>query len=215
MRVRIVSLILFFSAFVNAQHELRTQEAWFDAAARDNLSAVKKISKKVNVDVVNSNGESALLLAANSGAQRVVAFLLSQKAQVNIKDKSGNTPIFYAVSSGYGDIVELLIRHGADLKFKYQAQENILFEAVRFGHVQIAFSLIKRAPQLLHQANARGETAVFSAVRGGHYLLAEKMIQSGAQVNIRNKNGQSLFAVAKASGLKSVHPLFNQLQANP
>ena len=70
------------------------------------------LQNKVNVNVRNSLGETALSLAAR-GQSLAVEVLLDHNANINTVDKRGYTPLQLALLREQMDISRLLIQHGA------------------------------------------------------------------------------------------------------
>ena len=68
-----------------------------------------------NVNAVNKDGDTALLLAIKRGGSlEMIKFLLENGANPNVTDKKGYTPLFYAVGRKELDVVKVLIQHDAD-----------------------------------------------------------------------------------------------------
>ena len=74
------------------------------------LTALLAARPKVNIR--NSLGETALMLAALNGRAPVVKQLLARGAQVN---HEGWTPLMYAATGGHAEVSRLLIVGGADV----------------------------------------------------------------------------------------------------
>lgn len=72
------------------------------------------IQYKVDVNVTDRHGVSALLKAVQYKRKEVVKLLLDAGANLLHKDKDGYTPLIFAVEKGYDDIVRALLEHGAD-----------------------------------------------------------------------------------------------------
>jgi ankyrin repeat protein len=72
------------------------------------------LASKAEVNALDNDRRTPLLLAADSGYKDVVALLLPGKAQVNAKDHYGQTPLHKAADKGNKDVAEWLRRHGGD-----------------------------------------------------------------------------------------------------
>ena len=61
-----------------------------------------------DVNSINKNGESSLIVASVNGHSDIVKLLVKNGADVNIKDKDGNTSLICASYRGYLEIVKIL-----------------------------------------------------------------------------------------------------------
>ncbi|XP_966599.3 uncharacterized protein LOC655576 [Tribolium castaneum] len=76
-------------------------------------------SKPSDIDSLNYEGFTPLILASLAQSYQSAELLLLHGADPNIKDmKSGRTALFHAAECHDVDLVELLIRHGADTKIR-------------------------------------------------------------------------------------------------
>ena len=79
------------------------------AAVSNNIPELQsQINTGIDIDTKNSNGQTALMLAAYKGNIAVVEFLLDNNADPNIKDKDNWTALRYAEEFGKTDVIELL-----------------------------------------------------------------------------------------------------------
>lgn len=84
---------------------------WFKAASIGDLKAIKKLINKINVNMKDEYGYTALILAADRGYQNIVEFLLKiPNINVNIQNNRGDTALYEATSSGHRNIVKLLLQ---------------------------------------------------------------------------------------------------------
>jgi hypothetical protein len=86
---------------------------------------------KLDVNVVNRNDESALMIAALRGHEDVVAKLLAREADVN---KTGWTPLHYAAASGQVKIMRMLIEQHAFLDAESPNGTTPLMMAAGYGN---------------------------------------------------------------------------------
>ena len=86
---------------------------------------------KLDVNVVNRNDESALMIAALRGHEDIVAKLLAREADVN---KTGWTPLHYAAASGQVKIMRMLIEQHAFLDAESPNGTTPLMMAAGYGN---------------------------------------------------------------------------------
>lgn len=84
-----------------------------------------------------SNGNNALILAANRGHAQVVRVLAQGGADVNVRfnpAKDGSTPLIMASMNGHGECVRELVSSGANLHAVANAGYNAIQIAVALEH---------------------------------------------------------------------------------
>ncbi|CAF3449980.1 unnamed protein product [Rotaria sp. Silwood1] len=139
------------------------QETILHKAALHNRENVLRYSlKQTKKDLVltkNSDGITALLLAANSGHAACVALLLKSGADMfNDRDKRERSPVYLASMRNHIQTLEILLQHARELdgleKEKSAINEidrygrTALHAAAEFGHVNIVNELLKREASL-------------------------------------------------------------------
>lgn len=113
---------------------------------------------------LEASKDQMLLRAASGNNLTLVSLLLDKHANANIREKNGATPLIemmgrYSGHSPSMEIARLLIKHGADVNAIDEAGNTALHHVVTYGH------------------------------RDEYKSLAELLVNAGAQVNIKNKNG--------------------------
>ena len=92
------------------------------ASWRGEFDLVKEVieAKVVDINVVDSDGVSALRFAAQYGHYDITKYLLDKGANPNLRAKDQIDPLLSAVDYGHVEIVELLIGRGANVLTKVQ-----------------------------------------------------------------------------------------------
>lgn len=105
---------------------------------------------KTNVNQLNAQGESALMLAAIKGQAEITAKLLERKADVN---KTGWTALHYAASAGNLEIITLLLENSAYIDAESPNRTTPLMMAARYGSAAAVKLLLDQDadPQLKNQ----------------------------------------------------------------
>jgi len=81
---------------------------------RDSVEELKSLlAAGVNVNAVDKNGVTALIMASHQGKTEVVKLLLESGANVDATNKGGGTSLYGARANGHGDVVQLLEAAGA------------------------------------------------------------------------------------------------------
>ena len=117
---------------------------------------------KIDVNALNSKGESALMLAVLKDHQALAEKLIKKGADVN---KTGWTPLHYAATNGHLALISLLLENNAYIDAESPNKTTPLMMAAMYGTAAAVKLLLEEGadPQLKNQ---QGLTAVQFAERG-------------------------------------------------
>lgn len=159
------------------------------------------IDHGIDLDHQNSDGNTALMIALNSGKYEAIKLLLEHRADVNIKNKLGETTLIIAAGSHCSnEIMQLLLDHGADINAAPNNGETALLRAILAGGKKHVEFLLQKGANVNAQYtfNSRinnGLTPLMLAIRQGRIELVDKLIQNGADINALDADGETaLFA---------------------
>ena len=126
-------------------------------------------SPKVDVNLADRDGNTALHLAAKSGSVDVFDWLVARGARLDVTNHAGETP-------------RLLALHTTNLaaRIRFKAHADI-FPAARDGKLETVAALLKAEPRLLDETNLAGQTPLRLAVLGRHTNLVEFLVGQGAR----------------------------------
>ncbi|MBO9999489.1 MAG: ankyrin repeat domain-containing protein [Cyanobacteria bacterium SID2] len=119
-----------------------------EQALHGNLEAVAFIlSKGINVNALDSKGETALLKAIQSKKDDVVHFLLKAGADPNIKEQCerGRTPLIVALQEGSEKAFQMLLEARADINASSDRGATALIAAVWVRNVTAVRQLLQMA----------------------------------------------------------------------
>lgn len=125
------------------------------------VSMVLIDAPKTDVDIVDPNGESALMIAALQGLREEVDGLLRRDAAVN---KTGWTPLHYAATSGQIEIMKQLLENYAFIDAQSPNGTTPLMMAAMYGSTAGVKLLLDEGADPLMK-NEQGLTAVDFARR--------------------------------------------------
>ena len=146
-----------------------------------NLEIVKLLAKRVNIDSLDSLGNSSLHIAIHLRRNDLVQALLSEGANVDVRDASGRTPLMLVLK-----------------QFRDFDQSSVLLQ-----------TLLTASASLTARDDA-GETALFYATRFADSQAVETLIAANADVNLRNAKGQTVEEVARSLGFEDKSALLLQ-----
>ena len=141
------------------------EDALWDAALEGRLQAVlSALSKGADVNALDQERRSALMLAAFNGHTEVVRALIEKGASVNATDSMGRTALMFASSGPSPDTVRLLLENKAepDVQDSGEGGTALMFAAQRDHCDTLKALLAGGAP--VNALDSNGWTALFWAV---------------------------------------------------
>lgn len=112
---------------------MRAAPSLWSAAKANEVPALIKLVRNVDVDAKDVRGYSPLMLAAYSGSLEAAQLLLQVGADPNTADFSGNSALMGAAFKGNIYMMEALLKKGANPYFRNNAGMTALDFAVMFG----------------------------------------------------------------------------------
>ncbi|XP_053368544.1 oxysterol-binding protein-related protein 1 [Clarias gariepinus] len=177
-------------------------------------------------------GWTPLHLSCYFGHRDVVEELLKAGADANLTNNVGDTPLHKAAFTGRQEVVMLLLQynacpsvingsaqipkdvtHNEEIRSMLEAAERTeerkleeqVLEAAREGATTTLLKLLNREkPPNLNCTDLLGNTPLHCAAYRGQKQCAVKLLQNGASPNIKNKNGQTVFDLAKDSEMRQI-----------
>jgi len=157
----------------------RGRTALFTAVREGSQKALESLlsSPQTNVNAVNADGETPLMLAAIRGALPAVQALVKRGAAVNRK---GWTPLHYACSGPDNGVAAFLIANGAELNARSDNGTTPLMMAARYGNGDLVPLLLKAGAEP-RAANEQELTAADFAQRSGRDRMAADLRRAMAE----------------------------------
>ena len=159
------------------------------AASRGDVEQLRRlIESRVNPNVADYDGRTAMSLAASEGHINCIEYLLSQFAEVNPVDRWDGTPLTDAIRHKHIQVQELLREHGAKLSASTD-EAGLLCEYAAKGNTEQLHELVRNGVDVnlgdydercaLHLACCEGQLGTIE------YLLSCKNID----VNVVDRLG--------------------------
>lgn len=172
-----------------------------EAAKRRDLAAVTAlINQKVDVNVAQLDGATALHWAAHWNDPEMVVQLLRAGAQVNAANDFGITPLMLAAVNGDAVTMDLLLNAGANPNASSPLGETVLMTAARTGDAASVRALLRRGVRLNVKETSTGQTALMWAISEGHLEVARALVEYGADVSERSTRGFTPLMFAAREG---------------
>ncbi len=95
------------------------------------------LSDGTNIDTVDQNGNTPLMMASKIGNARILDIILSHNPDINKQNNKGRTALMIAAEAGLIDVVKELVDHGAEISIEDANGNSALTLASKYGHSQV------------------------------------------------------------------------------
>ena len=116
--------------------------------ANDARSIEELLARGHDPNVTDENQRTALMLAAASGYEDIIALLIRYRAGVNAQDKFGNAALYYAAAADNVGVLKRLLDAGANVDTANRQGATSLMIAAAEGHLASVQMLIDHKADL-------------------------------------------------------------------
>ncbi|XP_072518789.1 ankycorbin [Salminus brasiliensis] len=157
------------------------------------------LSKKgTSATKLDSEGKSALHVAATRGQAECLAVILAHGADVSVVDASGFSALHLAAKNNHQDCAKKLIQSKCVVDALDSAGRTALHHAAASGSIVIVQLLCDhKCPVNLKDTD--GFTPLLLSARHAHAEVCRSLLEWGADVNVCDKNGRTAVMLASES----------------
>ncbi|XP_071793630.1 fibronectin type 3 and ankyrin repeat domains 1 protein-like [Asterias amurensis] len=158
-------------------------------------------SGDVWVDVPDSLGFTPLMIAVQKGNIDIIETLMRFGADINAVNGSGKDSLMLACFAGILPVVKLLRSYGATYESKDKGGSMAMHWAVDGGNVALIQSMVADGASVNERDSGSGWTPLLRcAAMGGDPNVAKVLMNAGAEVNIKDKDGKTPLMIACLNG---------------
>jgi ankyrin repeat protein len=162
-------------------------------------------------NVKNRDWMPALTIAVvQEDVASVTALLRSPNIDVNAYDKQCNTALMHAADKRNTELIKLLLQAGANPNISNFDSLTPLHVAVVQQDVDVVAALLQSSTIRVNSSDKNWRTALMYAAYDGNVALVTLLLQAGAHLNGRDKDGVTVLDYAKASDNSEVYDLIKQ-----
>lgn len=188
MHTEIVHLLLDNNADPNANAGDKNSPTILQAAVETGVIEVVKFllasTADINAKPSNGNAWTTLERAIVGGNMKMVKLLLAHGADINGGTDS-RTALLAAVDSNNINIVQLLLDNNADVN-DIRSDRTPLEAAATHGFLDITELLLRNRADINAKSSKRGRSALQGAARNGHRKVVLRLLQGGADIDLRS-----------------------------
>ncbi|HTG00440.1 MAG TPA: ankyrin repeat domain-containing protein [Nitrospirota bacterium] len=183
------------------------------AAQTGDLMATKQLIRDgVNINAVNSSGESALVIAAKSGNLDMARTLIKAGAEVNQRTNSKDTALTIAACKCHPEIIALLLENGADPNVQnedFKSTPLNLLAGYCNNSDSVKALLSKGANPKL--GNRCGDTPLITAAGNGYSEIVSILLDTNVNIDETGCRMQTaLFRAAREGQVKTLELLIRR-----
>lgn len=148
--------------------------------------------EEMNIEIENSYGSTALLIAAEQSQWETVKVLVEKNADVTRVNYYSRTVLHSAAASGRGDVVKVVLEKNKDiLNQRDNYGETCLMQAIMGGNDEIAQQLLRAKPDLALVENYDSVTPLHHAASYGRDYVARLLLEANANIEARTTSDGS------------------------
>lgn len=155
-----------------------------------------------DVNARDTNGQTPLHMAAERGYLASVKTLLTRNADVKLANTNGLTPTMLAARNGKPEVLKYLLDNGANVNETTNKDETTLHFAAAGNHldcVNVILNVKDSSKLKINYTDRDRNTALIMASKKGNTRIIERLLQAGANPNVKDHLGQTaLHWVAEA-----------------
>ncbi len=176
-------------------------DAWalFCAAAAGDLARVRALLDR-DPDLVNAQYwyQFPIHMAVREGHADVVQVLLEAGADPGQSRYTYNSwdKLLAVAQERRHRAVKMLLEMAMTVRFGYDARFEVLADAIRHRDAERADALLVEAPELIHAADALGNSALHWAALTRNLELIDRFQEAGADIDARRADGRTPVLVA-------------------
>ena len=225
--VEAIGLLLDNGASINLLSPASGRTALYVAAMSKKIAVAKYLmSRGAKMEIQDKAGYTPLTAAVIVTDPEMVQVLIEGGAVINTGSSASNlTPLVMAAGNpdpfkhkSYIKIMNILLDNKADIDFAASDGRTALIAAAMCADQKQALEKVS----LLLDGGAKpdivkhgGETALMLAAGRGNDKVAERLVEKGADVNLKNGAGETAMSYAKRSGKTAIISLLESKGAKP
>ena len=156
------------------------------------------ISKRPEDLSVRGSHGIPLHASLQNGHADVALLLLEHCADVDVRGINDRTPLHMAADRGLLEVTRILIERGANINARDSSHQTPLHPTFggQFGtfddtYFDVVQYLLERGIDVDSQADTEHSTPLHLASYWGGFKVAQMLLDHGADINVRNKNGRT------------------------
>lgn len=180
----------------------------------EQIQALESDIADIQEHIARRDTQNALYAAATSGDVEGIRRSISAGANINAPTAANDrTALHWAAQKGHLSCVEALLELGAARYMRDASGLTPLMTAVKEGHLSVCAKLIEAGDDINTVHDETGKTLVHIAVGNHNLEIMRYLIQHNADINAKDKAGDTPISLAAEQGLTDVYEVLKDAGA--
>lgn len=181
-----------------------------EAASKGDIPALKKaLQNGIDINAVNRQQRTAILIAAMNKQYDTVQFLIDAGADINFQDETCFNPFLWGCLNDDLTLVKIMVKAKADLTLLTRFGGVGITPAAEKGHVEIVRELLETTDINFNHTNFVGWTPLLEAIvlnDGGEKQqeIVRLLLKHGANPQMTDKYGKTPLYLAREKGYQEI-----------
>lgn len=181
-----------------------------EAASKGDIPALKKaLQQGVDINAINRQQRTAILIAAMNKQYDTVQFLIDEGADINFQDETCFNPFLWGCLNDDLTLVKIMVKAKADLTLLTRFGGVGITPAAEKGHVEIVRELLETTDINFNHTNFVGWTPLLEAIvlnDGGakQQEIVRLLLKHGANPQMTDKYGKTPLYLARQKGYQEI-----------
>ena len=200
-QIQIIKLLLKSTNNVNVKYKGVTPVLLFAAPVVTDPAVFKAyIDAGAMINDTDDRGITPLMIIAgfNKNPLPILKLFMENHAEVNAQDKQGDTALMYAVRNRTDlNIIAFLLKQKADVNLANKDGQTALHIAARYNtNERLVKTLTDEKAIKIEAKDKQGNTALLLSAYNENNLVANVLLQAGANINAKNANNQNALEIS-------------------
>ncbi|MEX0596588.1 MAG: ankyrin repeat domain-containing protein [Candidatus Paceibacterota bacterium] len=198
--MRSLTIVLTLTGLIIVLFFTSCRESLSKSNETGNEKQLQPSSSSVSIKKSDTFREEALRSAALSGDLNEVEKLLLQNTDFKAIDPDGRTAVMLAAFNGFTNIVDLLLKKGASINQTDFEGRTALMYAATGPNLATVELLLSRKAEINMADHTEKFTALMYAAAEGQLEIVKKLLESGADPFLKDKDNEDAENFARKNG---------------
>ncbi len=192
----LVKFLIEKGADINRANDFGNTSLHYAAWASDFEAFKCLFDKGANINVVNSQGQTPLQYSCMGGNFEIMKYCVSSGMDIKAECDDGSSLIHWAAYGGNLEMFKYLESEGLDYNIGDKDGSPPIFWAASGNRIEIIKYLVEEKNADVNFVDESGTIPLKSAIEGGHFEVANYLLEKGADINYKMEDNVTWLVLA-------------------